>query len=152
MKENKSKELLTSMDIAIYKIKNKFADIISWCCSNLFALLFPVGAVFFIESFEKKGNFDFQSNYSEMLMVAISMCTDLVIKLNNKSYEMNESTKTLIRITTVGILVLSSLAYGISKTIPQNELNITPVFNISLVLLAVSFIIGGICEVKKKGE
>ncbi len=152
MKENKSEELISPMDIETDKFKNKFANIISWCCSNLFSLLFPVGAVFFIEFFEKEGKFDFKGNYPEMLMVAISICTNLVIQLNKKSYKINESVKTLIRIITVGILVLSSLAYGISKTIPQNELNIMPVFNISLVLLIVSFFIGVICEIKKKGE
>lgn len=150
MEQNKSKELISIIDIETDKAKNKFADIISWICSNLFALIFPVGAVFFIEMFEKKGEFNFQNNYSEMLMVAISMCTNLVIQLNIKSYKINESINTLIRIITVGILVMSSLAYGISKTIPENELNIAPVFKISIVLLIGIFIIGIICEARKK--
>ena len=152
MKEDKSKELLSQIDIATDKARNKFANIISWCCSNLFSLLFPVGAVFFIEIFEKKGKFDFKDNYSEMLMVAISMCTNLVIQLNSKSYKISESIKTLIRIITVGILVMSSLAYGISKTIPENEINIIQVYKISLVLLIGSFVIGMICEIRKKED
>lgn len=153
MEEDKSKDLLSPIDIETDKARNKVADIISWFFSNLFSLLFPIGAVFFIEIFEKKGEFDFGSNYSEMLMVAISMCTNLVIQLNFKSYKINESINTLIRIITVGILVMSSLAYGISKTIPENELDITPVFNISLALLIGAFIIGIICEIwKKEGD
>lgn len=150
MEQNKSKELISIIDIETDKAKNKVADIISWIFSNLFALIFPIGAVFFIEMFEKKGEFNFQNNYSEMLMVAISMCTNLVIQLNIKSYKINESINTLIRIITVGILVMSSLAYGISKTIPENELNIMPVFKISIALLIGAFIIGLICELRKK--
>lgn len=150
MKEDEPKELISQMDMETDKARIKIADIASWFFSNLFALLFPIGAVFFIEVFETEGEFDFKSNYSEMLMVAISMCTNLVIQLNSKSYKINRSINTLIRIITVGILVLSSLAYGISKTIPENELNISPVFKISLALLIASFIIGIICEVRKK--
>lgn len=151
MEEDKSKELLSPIDIETDKAINKAADTISWFFSNLFALLFPIGAVFFIETFEKNGSFDFKNNYSEMLMVAISMCTNLVIQLNVKSYKINESANTLVRIITIGILVMSSLAYGIAKTIPENELNITSVFIIALVLLIVSFIIGVGCEIRKKG-
>ena len=152
MEENKLKEISTQMDIATAKVKNKLANIISWCFSNLFSLLFPVGAILFIENFEKNGNFDFKNSYSEMLMVAISMCTNLVIQLNSKSYKISESIKTLIRIITVGILVMSSLAYGISKTIPESEINIIPVYNISLALLISSFVLGIICEIKKRED
>ena len=72
MEKNKSQELISQIDIETDKTRNKVADILSWFFSNLFSLLFPVGAVFFIEIFEKSGTFDFKSNYSEMLMVAIS--------------------------------------------------------------------------------
>lgn len=78
------------------------------------------------------------------------MCTNLVIQLNVNSYKINESVNILIRIITVGILVMSSLAYGISKTIPEKELAIIPVYNISLTLLITSFLIGIICEIMKK--
>ena len=150
MEKNKSQELISQMDIETDKTRNKVADILSWFFSNLFSLLFPVGAVFFIEIFEKSGTFDFKSNYSEMLMVAISMCTNLIIQLNNKTYKISESLNTLIRIITTGILVMSSLAYGISKTIPESELAITSVYKISKWLLIVSFVIGLICEIRKK--
>lgn len=69
------------------------------------------------------------------------MCTNLVIQLNVNSYKINESVNILIRIITVGILVMSSLAYGISKTIPEKELAIIPVYNISLTLLITSFLL-----------
>lgn len=148
--DKETKELLSPMDIVVDKARNKAADILSWFFSNMFSLLFPIGAVLFIEMFEKGGKFDFKSNYSEMLMVAISMCTNLIIQLNFKSYKINESINTLIRIITIGILVMSSLAYGISKTIPENELDINTVFVISLVLLIISFVIGIGCEFKKR--
>ena len=151
MKEDKvAKELLSPMDLAVDKARNKVADILSWIFSNIFALLFPVGAVFFIETFEKRGSFDFRSNYSEMLMVVISMCTNLIIQLNFKTYKISESINTLIRIITVGILVMSSLAYGISKTIPESDIDIIPVFSIAIVLLLLTFIIGIGCEIRKK--
>ena len=48
------------------------------------------------------------------------------------------------------MIVISSLAYGISKTIPEGELEIDPVFNISVILLICAFVIGLACEYKKK--
>lgn len=54
-----------------------------------------------------------KEQYAEMLMVTISISMDLIIHLNSKSYNIHESGNTLIRVVTVGIIVLASLAYGI---------------------------------------
>lgn len=149
--ENKqSNGLLSQIDIETELFRNKVANMFSWFFSNLFSLLFPVGAVFLVESFEKSGKFNFKTNYSEMLMVTISICMNLIIQLNSKDYKTKEASNTLIRVITVGMLVVSSLAYGISKTIPEKELNIEPVFKIATILLITSFVIGLICEYKKK--
>lgn len=150
-KENKkSHELLNSIDIETELIRNKISNMLSWFFSNLFSLLFPVGAIFLVECFKKNGNFDIITSYSEMLMVTISICMNLLIQLNTKDYKTKESSNTLIRVVTVGILVISSLAYGISKTISENNLKEGAVFSISLILLITSFIIGLACEYKKK--
>jgi len=149
--ENKqSKELLNQIDIEMERVRNKIADLLSWFFSNLFSLLFPVGAIFLSECFKKNGKFDVRTSYSEMLMVTISICMYLLIQLNSKDYKTKESSNTLIRVTTVGIIVVSSLAYGISKTIPEKELNIESVFIIATILLITSFVIGLMCEYKKK--
>lgn len=121
--ENKqSNALANKIDIEAEIVRDKVANLLSWFFSNLFSLLFPVGAVFLVESFEKSGNFDFKTNYSEMLMVTISICMNLIIQLNSKDYKTKQTSNTLIRVITVGMIVISSLAYGISKTIPEGEL------------------------------
>lgn len=149
--ENKqSNALANKIDIETEIVRDKVANLLSWFFSNLFSLLFPVGAVFLVESFEKSGNFDFKTNYSEMLMVTISICMNLIIQLNSKDYKTKQTSNTLIRVITVGMIVISSLAYGISKTIPEGELEIDPVFNISVILLICAFVIGLACEYKKK--
>ena len=83
-------------------------------------------------------------------MVTISICMNLIIQLNSKDYKTKQTSNTLIRVITVGMIVISSLAYGISKTIPEGELEIDPVFNISVILLICAFVIGLACEYKKK--
>lgn len=149
--ENKqSKELLNQIDIDMDRVRNKIADLLSWFFSNLFSLLFPVGAIFLLEYFKKNGNFDIRTSYPEMLMVTISICMCLLIQLNSKDYKTKEASNTLIRVVTVGMIVVSSLAYGISKTIPESELNIDPVFKISVILLTTAFVVGLACEYKRK--
>lgn len=144
---NKSLELL--INIKEKKIA-KFANTISWLFSNLFSLIIPVSVIFLIECFEKNGSFNFKNSYSEMLMVTISINMNLIIQLNSKDYKTGEVANTLIRVITVGVLVIASLAYGISKTIPENELNINPVFTIAIILVIYAFIVGAACESTKK--
>ena len=152
MKEdNKSKELINQLDMDSDTLKEKAASTASWFFSNLFSLLFPIGAVFLLENFEKNGHFSIKEQYAEMLMVTISISMDLIIHLNSKSYNINESGNILIRVVTVGIIVLASLAYGISKTIPEGELEVISVFQIALILLITAFVIGIACELTKKG-
>ena len=54
--ENKqSNALANKIDIEAEIVRDKVANLLSWFFSNLFSLLFPVGAVFLVESFEKSG-------------------------------------------------------------------------------------------------
>lgn len=87
-----------------------------------------------------------------MLMVTISICMNLLIQLNSKNYKTKQSSNTLIRVITVGMIVFSSLAYGVSKTIPEADLDINKTFAIAAILLGTAFAIGFACELKKKEE
>ncbi len=149
-KKSNSKDLINQNHIKADKYRKIFANVSSWLFSNLFAVVFPIGAIFFIETFKTNGHFSFMDNYSEMLMVSISICVNIIMQLNKNEYNINEYFITFIRVITTGILVVSSLAYGISKTIPQNDLDLKIVFGWSIILFIITFILGIACEFKKK--
>lgn len=132
------------------RFKNILAHLASWFSSNFFALAFPVGAVWLVNQFNSQRNFDLRESYTEMLMITISICMNLVIELNSKEYDIEEGKQVLLRIIAVGLLVFASLAYGISKTTPEVHLIVDTVFIFSCAVFVLAFIIGLICEYFKK--
>lgn len=148
--EQERNELMCQNDAKAEKLKNKFARMLSWGFSNFSSVLFPIAAVLFAQTFKINGKFEIKDNYAELLIVAISICTNLIMQLNSKEYNIENSVLTFIRVVVVGILVVISLAYGASKTISENEMNIDYVFWFSIFMFIFSFVIGMACECRRQ--
>lgn len=146
MKYNLS--LCTKADIR--KLKElKISYMLSWIFSNALSLIFPIGAIILVELFRNNGDFDIRKSYPEFLMVAISISTNLIMQINSQKYNITEDKHTFIKIVTSAILVFSSLAYGIAKSL-ENNLELNSVFEFSLIVVISTFAIGFMCELKKK--
>lgn len=152
MKEEhiESKELITKTDAENDKIKDKTVYLITWLISNVLSVAIPIGAIAIIGMAKVDGSFNIKENYSEMLMCTISICMNIILQLNYKDYNINESISRLIRLITIGALVTASISYGVTKTLLPDGINIEYVFGFSVGIMVLVFLIGFICECNRK--
>lgn len=149
---NETNKLMTKVDVEKDRAKNKTIYVLTWLISNVLSIALPIGAVVVIGIFSKDKNLDFRENYAEMLMGTICLCMNIISQLNSKDYAISENVIRLIRLITIGTLAIASISYGASKTLSIDIINLKYVFNFSIVIMILTFLIGFICECNRKKE